>query len=101
MGKPRRLAIQDGCELAFHLPLPSKAHVVQFHDLPREIQDRMPSAYVKALKLPFRTGLTGGDLYTAVMDLVLSYQLNYEMVFPEANFVSTLVHYAKELALPG
>ncbi|KAK4083206.1 hypothetical protein Purlil1_10898 [Purpureocillium lilacinum] len=71
-----------------------------FHDLPREIQDRMPSAYVKALKLPFRTGLTGGDLYTAVMDLVLSYQLNYEMVFPEANFVSTLVHYAKELALP-
>ncbi|UNI22061.1 hypothetical protein JDV02_010872 [Purpureocillium takamizusanense] len=72
-----------------------------FHDLPREIQDRMPSTYVTALKLPFRTGLTGGDLYSAVMDLALSYHLNFKMVFPEVNAVPTLMHYAKELALPA
>ncbi|KAJ6444244.1 eukaryotic translation initiation factor 5A [Purpureocillium lavendulum] len=69
-----------------------------FHYLPREMQDRMPSAYVKVFKL--RSGLSGADLYKTVMDLVLSYQVNYGLVFPEVNFVSAFLHYAKALALP-
>lgn len=73
----------------------------QYHDLPREMQDRLPSVYVKVLKLPLRSSLQGGVLYRTVMDLVLSYHLNYGMVFPEISSVSLLVQYAKMLALPS
>ena len=65
------------------------------------MQDRLPSAYAKALKLPLRSSLLGGTLYRAVMDLVLSYHLNYGMIFPEISSVSLLVQYAKILALPS
>lgn len=61
----------------------------------------MPSPYVKVLKSPLRSGLGGQDLYRTAMDLVVSYRLNYDMVFPEVNFVSLLVQYAQALALPG
>ncbi|KND90305.1 RNA polymerase I-specific transcription initiation factor rrn7 [Tolypocladium ophioglossoides CBS 100239] len=71
-----------------------------YHDLPREMQDRLPSAYVKAFKLPLRSSLQGGIFYRTVMDLVLSYHLNYGIVFPEMSSVSLLVQYAKLLALP-
>lgn len=65
------------------------------------MQDRLPSVYVKVLKLPLRSSLQGGVLYRTVMDLVLSYHLNYGMVFPEISSVSLLVQYAKMLALPS
>ncbi|POR36640.1 RNA polymerase I-specific transcription initiation factor rrn7 [Tolypocladium paradoxum] len=71
-----------------------------YHDLPREMQDRLPSSYVKALKLPLRSSLQGGVFYRTVLDLTLSYHLNYGMVFPEISSVSLLVQYAKILALP-
>lgn len=73
----------------------------QFDDLPREMQDRMPSAYVKALKLPLRSSLGGGEVSKTVMDLALSYHLNYEMSFPEISYMAMNVHYAKLLSLPG
>ncbi|KAM4064731.1 ubiquitin family protein [Hirsutella rhossiliensis] len=71
-----------------------------FDDLPREMRDRMPSAYVKALKSPLHSSLGGGELSKVVMGLVLSYHLNYKMGFPEISYMAMLVHYARLLSLP-
>lgn len=65
------------------------------------MQDRLPSAYTKALKLPLRSSLKGFDLHNAVMDLALSYHHNYGIIFPDINETPTLVHYVRQLALPG
>ncbi|KAG6165877.1 hypothetical protein E4U51_004043 [Claviceps purpurea] len=69
-------------------------------ELPVEMQNRMPSAYAKALKLPLAGGLKGHDLYQTLLDTVFSYKVNYEMTFPEMNWFPMLVQYTKELALP-
>ncbi|KAI9167239.1 eukaryotic translation initiation factor 5A [Paramyrothecium foliicola] len=70
-----------------------------YHDLPREMQDRMPSAYTRALKLPLRTDV-GNDLYDATIDLALSYRMNYELIFPPAEGVVMLIYIAKRLVVP-
>ncbi|KAK5998204.1 Ubiquitin [Cladobotryum mycophilum] len=70
-------------------------------DLPPEMRDRMPAPYVRTLKLPFRSPLQGDDLYRAATDMILSYHLNYGMIFPELNHVSMLVQTARVLALPA
>ncbi len=61
----------------------------------------MPSNYIKVFKMPSRSPLKGSDLYSSVMDLVISYHLNYGMTLPDINHVPMLVQYAKLLALPG
>ncbi|KAL5602048.1 hypothetical protein FOBRF1_009581 [Fusarium oxysporum] len=71
-----------------------------FYDLPEEMQDRLPSAYTRALKLPLRSSLRGIDLHNAVLDLSLSYHHNYGMVFPAINDTPTIVHFARQLTLP-
>ncbi|CAM1511139.1 Fc.00g086520.m01.CDS01 [Cosmosporella sp. VM-42] len=71
-----------------------------YYDLPQEMQDRLPSAYTRALKLPLRASLKGGDLHTVVLDMALSYHRNYEMLFPAIGDTPVLVQYAKQLALP-
>ncbi|KAL7785975.1 hypothetical protein V8C37DRAFT_393052 [Trichoderma ceciliae] len=71
-----------------------------YHHLPREMRDRMPAAYIKVLKLPFRSSVEGDELHKVVMDLVLSYHFNYNLVFPEINHVPELMQFAMELALP-
>lgn len=73
----------------------------QYQHLPQEMRDRMPAAYIIVLKLPFRSSTEGDELHRAVMDLVLSYDFNYSLVFPEINHVPELVQFAKELALPS
>ncbi|KAF5560407.1 hypothetical protein FPHYL_6679 [Fusarium phyllophilum] len=50
-----------------------------YYDLPEEMQDRLPSAYTRALKLPLRSSLKGIDMHNAVLDLALSYHHNYGM----------------------
>jgi hypothetical protein len=65
------------------------------------MQDRMPSNYTKVLKLPLRSPLGGSELYSTVMDLVISYHLNYGMTLPDMNHIPMLMQYAKLLALPG
>lgn len=74
---------------------------IQFHQLPREMQDRMPSPYVKLLKLPLHSSLSGDELYRVTMDLTLSYCRNYDLVFPELNFMPMLVQYTQLLSLPS
>ncbi|RGP76796.1 polymerase i core factor subunit [Fusarium longipes] len=71
-----------------------------YYDLPQEMQDRLPSAYTRALKLPLRSSLKGVDLHNAVLDLALSYNHNYEMIFPAVNETPTLVQFARQLSLP-
>ncbi|CAJ0551230.1 Ff.00g111600.m01.CDS01 [Fusarium sp. VM40] len=71
-----------------------------YYDLPQEMQDRLPSAYTRALKYPLRSSLKGIDLHNAVLDLALSYHHNYEMIFPTINDTPTLVHFVRQLALP-
>ncbi|KAL9572734.1 hypothetical protein ACKAV7_003133 [Fusarium commune] len=71
-----------------------------FYDLPGEMQDRLPSAYTRALKLPLRSSLRGIDLHNAVLDLALSYHHNYGMVFPAINDTPTIVHFVRQLTLP-
>ncbi|EGX94689.1 ubiquitin fusion protein [Cordyceps militaris CM01] len=71
-----------------------------FQQLPTEMQERMPSIYVKVLKIPIRLPLEGAQAYSAVMDLACSYHLNYNMLFPDLNYMPLLVQYAKLLALP-
>lgn len=65
------------------------------------MQDRLPSAYTRALKYPLRSSLKGIDLHNAVLDLALSYHHNYEMIFPTINDTPILVHFVRQLALPG
>ncbi|KID90740.1 forms a complex with the other RRN protein RRN6 and RRN11 [Metarhizium guizhouense ARSEF 977] len=78
----------------------SMPYLRAFQELPREIQERMPSSYANVMKLCSRSGLNGEDLYRTVIDTVLSYRLNYGMTFPELNYVPMAVQYAKHLCLP-
>lgn len=71
-----------------------------FDDLPREMTDRLPGSYHRAL-LVKNASLQGGELHQAVLELVLEYHLNYEMDFPAVNMPLLLFHYLRELALPG
>ncbi|KAF5656069.1 hypothetical protein F25303_126 [Fusarium sp. NRRL 25303] len=73
----------------------------QYYDLPEEMQDRLPSAYTRALKLPLRSSLRGIDMHNAVLDLALSYHRNYGMIFPAINDTPTIVHFVRQLTLPG
>lgn len=68
--------------------------------IPKEMTDRLPGSYNRALMVrhaPFQ----GGELHQAVLELVLEYHLNYAMDFPELNTPLLLLHYLRELALPG
>ncbi|KAM3564469.1 hypothetical protein ARSEF4850_001825 [Beauveria asiatica] len=71
-----------------------------FQQLPTEMRERMPSNYIKLLKSPMRLALEGAQAYSTVMDLACSYHLNYNMLFPDLNYMPILVQYTKLLALP-
>lgn len=71
-----------------------------YYDLPQEMQDRLPSAYTRALKVSLHETLQGVDLHYTVMNLALSYHQNYGMIFPAISDTPTLVAYSRQLALP-
>ncbi|CCT73086.1 related to polymerase I core factor (CF) subunit [Fusarium fujikuroi IMI 58289] len=71
-----------------------------YYDLPEEMQDRLPSAYTRALKLPLRSSLRGIDMHNAVLDLALSYHHNYGMIFPAINDTPTIASALKTLTPP-
>lgn len=74
---------------------------MQYYTLPQEIRDRMPSAYTRALKLPLGNVAVGEEMYSTVLDLAVSFHLNYSMEFPAINQIAHLIQYCKHLALPG
>jgi RNA polymerase I-specific transcription initiation factor RRN7 len=59
----------------------------------------MPSAYTRALKLPLRTSL-GEAFYSDIMDLAMSYNLNYELLFPPVENTLVTIQTAKMMILP-
>ncbi|CVK97338.1 related to polymerase I core factor (CF) subunit [Fusarium mangiferae] len=71
-----------------------------YYDLPEEMQDRLPSAYTRALKLPLRSSLRGIDMHNAVLDLALSYHHNYGMIFPAINDTPTIASALKTPTRP-
>lgn len=70
-----------------------------FDALPSEMTVRLPGSYHRALKVQ-NTSFHGGELHQAILELVLNYHLNYEIVFPPLNTPLLLLHYLRELALP-
>ncbi|KAK7734956.1 hypothetical protein SLS53_007733 [Cytospora paraplurivora] len=71
-----------------------------FEAVPGEMTIRLPGSYHRALKVK-HTSFQGGELHQAVLELILEYHLNYEMVFPPLNTTLLLLHYLRELALPA
>lgn len=71
-----------------------------FDALPPEMTARLPGSYHTALKVK-NTSFRGGELHQAILELVLDYHLNYEIVFPPLNTPLLLLHWLRELALPG
>jgi RNA polymerase I-specific transcription initiation factor RRN7 len=69
-------------------------------EVPGEMTLRLPGSYHRAL-LVKHTSFQGGELHQAVLELILEYHLNYDMVFPPLNTPLLLLHYLRELALPG
>ncbi|KAF5133636.1 RNA polymerase I-specific transcription initiation factor rrn7 [Metarhizium anisopliae] len=71
----------------------SMPYLSAFQELPREIQERMPSSYANVMKLCSRSGLNGEDLYRTVIDTVLSYRLNYDMTTQNIFVYQVCVHF--------
>lgn len=71
-----------------------------FDAVPEEMTSRLPGSYNRALKVK-HASFQGGELHQAVVELILEYHLNYDMVFPPLNMPLLLLHYLRELALPG
>lgn len=71
-----------------------------FDSIPKEMTDRLPGSYHRALIIK-HASLQGGELHQAVLELILEYHVNYDVVFPPLNTPLQLFHYLRELALPG
>lgn len=70
-----------------------------FDALPLEMTARLPGSYHRALKVK-NTSFRGGELHQAILELVLNYHLNYEIVFPPLNTPLLLLQFLRELGLP-
>ncbi|KAI1386160.1 uncharacterized protein F4822DRAFT_306999 [Hypoxylon trugodes] len=66
--------------------------------IPRNVRDRLPAEYHRALQV--RDHIPLGRLQAAVQDLVISYKVNFDTIFPSLNYVPILVRFITELALP-
>ncbi|KAI0888684.1 uncharacterized protein GGS22DRAFT_152167 [Annulohypoxylon maeteangense] len=70
-----------------------------FNDIPRNVRDRLPAEYHRALQV--RDHIPPGRLQAAVRELVISYKVNFETVFPPLNYVPILVRFITDLTLPA
>lgn len=73
----------------------------QYRQLPQEMRDRLPTWYTTPLKSTSLAAFDNGELHASVMNLALSYHLNYSMTFPPLNDVLMTLQYARELGLPS
>ncbi|TKW58764.1 Ubiquitin-60S ribosomal protein L40 [Colletotrichum tanaceti] len=90
-----------GCVL---LRIPTRigdlARWARYWRLPREMRDRLPPWYTAPLKSAHLATFDQGELHASILNLALSYHLNYSMVFPPLNDVLMTMQYARELGLP-
>lgn len=63
--------------------------------------ERLPATYQKLFQAADLARFEDGEMHSAVMNLALSYRVNYEMEFPPLNDVLITLHYARVLGLPG
>ncbi|KZL72348.1 forms a complex with the other RRN protein RRN6 and RRN11 [Colletotrichum tofieldiae] len=71
-----------------------------YRRLPQEMRDRLPPWYTTPLKAARLAAFDQGELHASVLNLALSYHLNYNMVFPPLNDVLMTLQYVRELGLP-
>ncbi|WDK11768.1 forms a complex with the other rrn protein rrn6 and rrn11 [Colletotrichum graminicola] len=71
-----------------------------YWQLPQEMRDRLPPSYTTPLKAARLAAFDHGELHASVLNLALSYHLNYNMVFPPLNDVLMTLQYVRELGLP-
>ncbi|EFQ27589.1 forms a complex with the other RRN protein RRN6 and RRN11 [Colletotrichum graminicola M1.001] len=72
-----------------------------YWQLPQEMRDRLPPSYTTPLKAARLAAFDHGELHASVLNLALSYHLNYNMVFPPLNDVLMTLQYVRELGLPA
>ncbi|KAF4773467.1 forms a complex with the other RRN protein RRN6 and RRN11 [Colletotrichum scovillei] len=89
--------IGDLCKWARGGSIPYKE---AYRQLPQEMRDRLPTWYTTPLKSTNLAAFENGELHASVMNLALSYHLNYGMIFPPLNDVLMTLQYARELGLP-
>ncbi|KAI0828442.1 hypothetical protein F5Y06DRAFT_283211 [Hypoxylon sp. FL0890] len=66
--------------------------------IPRNTRDRLPAEYHRALQI--RDHIPPGRLQAAVQDLVISYKVNFDTVFPPLNYIPIIARFITDLTLP-
>ncbi|KAL1628692.1 hypothetical protein SLS56_005684 [Neofusicoccum ribis] len=67
-------------------------------ETPSRLLDRLPSTYLNRLEP--QEVLTPDDLQSAILDLVLKYEVDQGVVFPPLNYPLLVFKYIRDLALP-
>ncbi|KAI1142116.1 hypothetical protein F5Y05DRAFT_369724 [Hypoxylon sp. FL0543] len=66
--------------------------------IPRKARDRLPAEYHRALQI--RDHIPPGRLQAAVQELVISYKVNFDIVFPPLNYIPIVARFITDLTLP-
>ncbi|KAI2781132.1 hypothetical protein F4815DRAFT_492891 [Daldinia loculata] len=69
-----------------------------FNNIPRNARDRLPAEYHRALQV--RDHIPAGRLQASVQELVISFKVNFDTIFPPINYPPILVRLITELTLP-
>nr|XP_036575751.1 forms a complex with the other rrn protein rrn6 and rrn11 [Colletotrichum truncatum]KAF6782375.1 forms a complex with the other rrn protein rrn6 and rrn11 [Colletotrichum truncatum] len=64
------------------------------------MRDRLPTYHSTSLKAAHLARFDHGELHESVLSLTLSYNSNYNMIFPPINDVLMTLQYVRELGLP-
>ena len=75
------------------------ANLLKLNQLPRNVRDRLPAEYHKALQV--RDHLPTGQLQNAVQRLVTSYKVKLGITIPPLNYVPILLRLITDLVLPS
>ncbi|KAI0899959.1 hypothetical protein F4806DRAFT_454544 [Annulohypoxylon nitens] len=73
-------------------------YLAALNGIPRMVRDRLPAEYHRTLQI--RDHIPPGKLQAAVQELVISYKINFDTVFPPLNYVPILLRFITDLALP-
>ncbi|KAK8051050.1 Ubiquitin-like protein [Apiospora rasikravindrae] len=66
--------------------------------LPKNVQDRLPAGYHRSLQI--RDHIPPGKLQSAVREMAISFNVNYEVEFPPLNHIPLLLQLMRDLTLP-
>ncbi|KAK8128577.1 hypothetical protein PG984_009685 [Apiospora sp. TS-2023a] len=66
--------------------------------LPKNVQDRLPAGYHRSLQI--RDHIAPGKLQSAVREMAISFNVNYEIKLPSLNHIPLLLELMRDLTLP-